>query len=146
MSNSLQPMDCSLPSSSVHGIFQARILHWVAISSSEDLPNPGIELLSPVSLALEVDSSPLSHWEAHITHLLSSIMEKGIFKLDAMVYSKEKNLLNQLSISRITSQRNSMISGLMERLFSSEGSMDITIQCDDSVMRLAHHLSTTGQI
>ena len=29
------PMDCSLPGSSVHGIFQARILEWVAISSSK---------------------------------------------------------------------------------------------------------------
>ena len=28
------PMDCSLPGSSVHGIFQARILEWVAISFS----------------------------------------------------------------------------------------------------------------
>ena len=28
------PMDCSLPGSSVHGIFQARILEWVAISYS----------------------------------------------------------------------------------------------------------------
>ena len=27
----LQPMDCSLPGPSVHGIFQARILEWVAI-------------------------------------------------------------------------------------------------------------------
>ena len=27
------PMDCSSPGSSVHGIFQARILEWVAISS-----------------------------------------------------------------------------------------------------------------
>ena len=27
------PMDCSVPGSSVHGIFQARILEWVAISS-----------------------------------------------------------------------------------------------------------------
>ena len=26
------PMDCSLTGSSVHGIFQARILEWVAIS------------------------------------------------------------------------------------------------------------------
>ena len=26
------PMDCSSPDSSVHGIFQARILEWVAIS------------------------------------------------------------------------------------------------------------------
>ena len=28
------PTDCSLSGSSVHGIFQARILEWVAISSS----------------------------------------------------------------------------------------------------------------
>ena len=30
------PMDCSLPVSSIHGIFQARILKWVAISFSRD--------------------------------------------------------------------------------------------------------------
>ena len=32
--NFCDPMDSSLPSSSVHGIFQARILEWVAISYS----------------------------------------------------------------------------------------------------------------
>ena len=26
------PMDCSLPGSSVHGIFQARVLEWVVIA------------------------------------------------------------------------------------------------------------------
>ena len=26
------PMDCSLPGSSIHGIFQSRVLEWVAIS------------------------------------------------------------------------------------------------------------------
>ena len=26
------PMDCSLPGSSIHGIFQARVLEWVAIA------------------------------------------------------------------------------------------------------------------
>ena len=31
----LDPMDCSLPGSSVHGIFQARILEWGAIAFSE---------------------------------------------------------------------------------------------------------------
>ena len=41
------PMDCSLPSSSVHGISQARVLKWVAISFSRDLPNPGIKPVSP---------------------------------------------------------------------------------------------------
>ena len=28
------PMDCSLPDSSVHGIFQARVLEWGAIAFS----------------------------------------------------------------------------------------------------------------
>ena len=28
------PMDCSLPCSSIHGVFQARVLEWVAISFS----------------------------------------------------------------------------------------------------------------
>ena len=37
------PVDCSLPVSSVHGIFQGRILEWVPFPSSGDLPNPGIE-------------------------------------------------------------------------------------------------------
>ena len=37
----------SLPGSCVHGIFQARILEWVAIPSPEDLPHPGIECASP---------------------------------------------------------------------------------------------------
>ena len=34
VSNSLRPMDCSLPGSSVHGIFQAIVLEWIAISFS----------------------------------------------------------------------------------------------------------------
>ena len=34
MSDSLWPMNCSPPGSSVHGIFQVRILEWVAISFS----------------------------------------------------------------------------------------------------------------
>ena len=28
------PVDCSLPGSSVHGIFQARVLEWVAVAFS----------------------------------------------------------------------------------------------------------------
>ena len=34
------PMDCCPPGSSVHGILQARILEWVAISSSRGSPRP----------------------------------------------------------------------------------------------------------
>ena len=48
------PMDCSLPGPSVHGIFQARILE-LAFPTPEDLPDPRIEppsLVSPVAPAL----------------------------------------------------------------------------------------------
>ena len=38
--DSLQPMDCSPPGSSVHGIFQARILERFAISFSREISQP----------------------------------------------------------------------------------------------------------
>ena len=41
------PMSCSPPGSSVHGISQARVLEWAAIPSSRDLPDPGTEPVSP---------------------------------------------------------------------------------------------------
>ena len=43
------PMDC------IHGILQARILEWVAFPLPGDLPNPGIEPMSP---PLQADSLP----------------------------------------------------------------------------------------
>ena len=43
------PMDYT-----VHGFLQARILEWVAVPFSRDLPNPGIEPRSPT---LQMDSS-----------------------------------------------------------------------------------------
>ena len=46
-------MDRSLPGSSVHWIFQARILDWVAFASPGDFPDPGNEPRSPV---LQADS------------------------------------------------------------------------------------------
>ena len=36
------PMDCSLPGSSVHGICQARVLEWGAIAFSDDTPRQHI--------------------------------------------------------------------------------------------------------
>ena len=50
------PMDYSLPGSSVLGDSQARILEWVAMPSSKDIPNSGIKPRSP---ALQVDSLPI---------------------------------------------------------------------------------------
>ena len=47
------PVDCSPPGSSVHGILPARILEWVAIPFSRGFSNPGIEPRSPT---LQADS------------------------------------------------------------------------------------------
>ena len=46
------PMDCSPPGSSVHGILQARLLEWVAISSSRGSSQPGTETVSLIPPAL----------------------------------------------------------------------------------------------
>ena len=46
------PMNCGPPGSSVHGIFQARILEWVVISYSGESPDSRIKPLSLVSPAL----------------------------------------------------------------------------------------------
>ena len=46
------PMDCSPPGSSLHGISQARILECDTISFSRDLPDSGIEPTSSVFPAL----------------------------------------------------------------------------------------------
>ena len=53
--NLCDPMDSSPPGSSVHEILQARMLEWVTIPFSVDLPSPGID---PMSLALQEDSLP----------------------------------------------------------------------------------------
>ena len=55
------PMDCNLPASSIHGIFQASVLEWAAILSPGDLPNPGIE---PESPALQTDA--LKFWNDYV--------------------------------------------------------------------------------
>ena len=55
------PVDCSPPGSSVHGIVQARTLEWLPFPPPGDLSDPGIEPASPVSRALQVDSLLLSH-------------------------------------------------------------------------------------
>ena len=41
------PSECSPPGSPVHGILQAEILEWVAISFSGGLPDPEIAPTSP---------------------------------------------------------------------------------------------------
>ena len=52
-------MDCSLPGSSVHGIFQARVLEWGASALSGDKAAAAAKLLqSCLTLCDPIDGSP----------------------------------------------------------------------------------------
>ena len=55
------PMDCSLPGSSIHGIFQARVLEWgaIAFSISDSAATAAKLLQSCATLCDPIDGSPL---------------------------------------------------------------------------------------
>ena len=56
------PMDCSSPDSSVHGILQARILEWVAMPSSRGIfPTQGLNVRPSCLLHWQAGSLPLCH-------------------------------------------------------------------------------------
>ena len=56
----MTPMDCGPQGCTVHGIFQARILEWVAISLQGIFPTQGSNLHRLSLLHWQVDSLPLS--------------------------------------------------------------------------------------
>ena len=63
------PMDCSLPGSSVHGIFQARVLEWGAIAFSLCISDR-IKLSHPLCL---INCFPVFHGE-----LFQTIVTKNL--------------------------------------------------------------------
>ena len=70
---------CSPPGSSVHGVFQARILEWVAISYPRDLPKIEPTFLAPPALAglflATVPSGKLLSSKAVLTQIYSVTCE-----------------------------------------------------------------------
>ena len=70
MFDSLQPMDCSLPGSTVHGILQARILEWVAFpfcwGSSQPRLNASLPHCRQILYQLSHKGSPrILEWVAY---------------------------------------------------------------------------------
>ena len=80
------PMDCSLPGSSIHGIFQARILEWVSISFSKGSSRPEDQtqvscvvgrcftIWATYPRPLQNEASCQSYW--HIYHLISFLFSQ----------------------------------------------------------------------
>ena len=95
MSDSLQPHGLCPPGSSVHGILQARILEWVAISSSRGYSRPRDQ-----SHASCIGRQNLYHWatwEALLGIHLPTNSSSLIHKLCTFLYfNKIKKNFNQL--------------------------------------------------
>ena len=63
----------------VHGIFQARILEWVAFPfSREELPNPGIEPRSPALQANSLPAEPPGKSESEVAQSSPTLTDPGI--------------------------------------------------------------------
>ena len=82
------PMDCSPPGSSIHGIFQARILKWVVISFSRRSSGP--RDWTPVShivsqFSLSVVSNSATPWIAAHQASLSITNSRSLLKLMPIV-------------------------------------------------------------
>ena len=72
-------IDCSPPGSSARGILQARILEWVVISFSGDLPNPGTEPASPtLAGGFSATEPPGKPWKAACTVVKRVPCEVGL--------------------------------------------------------------------
>ena len=89
LSTPFDPLDCSPPISSFHGILLARILEWVAISFSRDLPNPGIKLRSSTLQSGSLPSEPQGkpNNRKYFIHLQWGLV-KSIYVKCSLIYIK----------------------------------------------------------
>ena len=71
------PVDCSPPGSSIHGILQARILEWVAISFSK------------ATLKTKNKVGGLNSYHFHTYHKATVIMDMSWSKLQEIVKNRE---------------------------------------------------------
>ena len=92
------PMDCSLPGSSVHGIFQARVLEWVAIAFSQkshvflksalrypgENTGPSIVVVVFLTSATSITSTP-----AHSCSLSKYLLRVYLCQLDIITGSED---------------------------------------------------------
>ena len=132
MSDSCNPTDCSPPGSSVHRITQARILEWVAVSSSRDLPDSGIEPRSPV---LQAGSLPLSHQGSSSVNLCMCVwlLQPCLTLSDTMDCSRPGSTVQGDSPDKKTRMG---CYALLQRIFLTQGSNPGLLHCKQIFYRL----------
>ena len=93
------PMDCSLPGSSTHGISRQEYWSGLPLPSPDDLPDPGIEHESPerqADFTIWATKEGKHYWQKWICHpaISSSVVPFSSFpqSLPASVFSNESSL------------------------------------------------------
>ena len=93
------PMDCSLPASSIHGIFWATVLEWGAIAKSP-FQNCGQTLeyfiLAPEEGVLYSEITPLN---TPLSYFKST--EKNLFRLNKTNTKPHRRILQEKSINNV---------------------------------------------
>ena len=112
MSDSLWPMDCSLPGSSVHGVLQARTLEWVAMLSSRGSSQPRgqtqvfctagfFAVWGTREAQVFLRHSKEVPWEFQLYHWMeSSLHWVTDYHVELLFHMKIHELLSQLSQSK----------------------------------------------
>ena len=97
-------VDCSPPGSSVPGILQARILEWIAMPLSMDLPNQGIKLASLMYPALAGGLFTTSTtWKAQESVQFSSSLVSDSVTQRTAVHQASLSVTNSWSLLRLMS-------------------------------------------
>ena len=94
------PMDCSLPGSSVHGIFQARLLEWAAIAFSRGCSQPRdriqVSCTADRRLTIWATREALKMWYIYIMDNYSAI-ERNEIPFAATQMNGEIIMLSEVS-------------------------------------------------
>ena len=116
------PVACSPPGSSVHGILQARILDWAAICFSRGSSNQGIKPGSPILQANSFPSEPpRSESESHLV-VSNSLRPHGL-------YSSWNSLGQNIGVGSLS---------LLQGIFPTQGSNPGFLHCRPILYLLSH--------
>ena len=92
-------MDCSLPGPSAHGIFQARVLEWVAIAFSTSHRHGWLNCWPLVAInhqpplpgnqGLQIPTLCCSVLKSHLIYINPVVVERGLLKITFHFYGSE---------------------------------------------------------